>query len=161
MNQPVIVRSAGHKGLGVFAARDFRQDEVIMRFMGRVVHYSELPTLTPWEYKHLGEFTAETYQILPAPRCYLNHACAPNAVSTSDAVYAWRDIAAGEEITIDYRLNAHDDGNVWKITCHCEAFDEPHVVIGDFFSLPDEVQEQYQLWAPSFIQEQYRLRHMP
>ena len=108
----VRVGDAGHKGRGVFATKPFRAGERILSFQGRVVHSEDLAGLTAWEREHLGELTAETYQVLPEPRCYLNHACAPNAVSTPDAVYAQRDIAVGEEITVDYRLNAHDDGDV-------------------------------------------------
>jgi hypothetical protein len=154
----VRVGDAGHTGRGVFTAEPFRAGERILGFQGRVVHRQDLAGLTTWEREHLGEVTAETYQVLPEPRCYLNHACAPNAVSTLDAVYARRDIAVGEEITIDYRLNAHDDGDVWEMTCRCEAFAGEHVVRGDFFSLPAAVQEEYVVDAPAFIQEAYRRR---
>jgi SET domain-containing protein len=135
MDDAVVVGEAGGKGLGVFAARAFEPGELILRFQGRVVHRDDLAALTPWEREHLGELTAATYQVLPPPRCYLNHACRPNAVSSSQAVHAWRAITAGEEITIDYRLNAHDDGDVWEMQCLCDAHDAPHVVIGDFFTL--------------------------
>ena len=134
----VLIRGAGHKGKGVFAARAFREGEVVMRFAGRVVHRNELGSLTAWESDHLGELTVETYQVLPEPRCYLNHGCAPNAVSTHDTVYALRAIAPGEELTIDYRLNAHDDGGRWAMECRCAAFEGPHTVVGDFFLLPEE-----------------------
>ncbi|MHB8644814.1 MAG: SET domain-containing protein-lysine N-methyltransferase [Thermomicrobiales bacterium] len=158
MDDAVIVKEAGYKGKGVFALRAHRQGDCILRFQGRVVHRDELAALTPWEREHLGELTAETYQILPSPRCYINHACLPNAYSTNDAVYAWREIAAGAEITIDYRLNAHDDGDVWEMLCRCGAQSEPHVVIGDFFSLSDEQQARYLPYAPAFIREEYRRR---
>ena len=158
MDNGIVVADAGHKGKGVFATRDFQEGDLIMRFRGRAVHRDELAALTAWESDHLGEVTRETYQVLPAPRCYLNHACAPNAISTNNAVYAWRDISSGEEITIDYRLNAHDDGDVWQMDCQCDAQDSPHIVLGDFFSLPEDMQEQYAPWAPEFIQQEYQRR---
>jgi hypothetical protein len=83
----------------------------------------------------------------------------PNAVSTSDTVLARRDLTAGEEITIDYRLNAYDDGDVWEMVCHCGIEPDGHVVVGDFLSLPDDVQEQYLNDAPTFIQRMYMQRH--
>ena len=46
--------------------------------------------------------------MLAPPGCYLNHSCDPNAMRHGVKVFAWRAIAAGEEITIDYRLNAFD-----------------------------------------------------
>ncbi len=159
MDDPVIVKEAGEKGKDVFARRGFHAGDCILRFRGRVVHRDDLAALTPWEIEHLGELTAETYQILPRPRCYINHACLPNAYSSHDAVYAWRDIAIGDEIAIDYRLNAHDDGDAWEMMCHCGAYTEPHPVIGDFFSLPDERQAAYLPYAPAFIQRAYHQRH--
>lgn len=163
MDDAVIIGEAGDKGNGVFARRGFSAGDCIMRFNGRVVHHDASPTLTLWEREHLSERTAATYQILPSPRCYLNHACLPNAYSTDSAVYAWREIVAGEEIPVDYRLNAHDDGDVYEMVCHCAAYPEPHRVIGDFFSLSDERQAAYLPYAPTFIQEEYHRRrgHSP
>ncbi|HEY8291174.1 MAG TPA: SET domain-containing protein, partial [Thermomicrobiales bacterium] len=143
----------------IFALRDFHPGDCILRFQGRIVHRDALAALTPWEREHLSELSAETYQILPGPRCYLNHACLPNAYSTDSAVYAWRAIASGEEITIDYRLNAHDDGDVYEMVCRCATYPEPHLVIGDFFSLPDERQAAYLPYALAFIQKEYHRRH--
>jgi hypothetical protein len=154
----VVVGDAGHKGLGGFAARPFRAGQVLLRFRGRVVHRDELPALTPWEGEHLGELTQDTYQVLPPPRCYLNHACDANAVSDADTVYARRDIAAGEEVTLDYRVNAWDDGGVWEMACRCGAFPEAHVAVGDFFALPPALQAEYAPYAPAFIREAYRRR---
>ena len=100
-------------------------------------------------------------RVLPEPRCYLNHACDPNAIGTErDAVVALRAIAAEEEITIDYRLNAYDDGTgVWVMDCACDPARGPHRVIGEFFSLPPETQRRYLEWAPTFIRELYAERH--
>lgn len=125
-----------------------------MHFHGRVVQRSDLPSLTNWEREHLGELTAETYQVLRPPRCHLNHSCSPSAVSTHDTDCAWRDISAGEEMTLDYRLNANDDGDVWETICHCEARDEAHAVIGDFFSMPEGVRRESLPYAPAFIQDE-------
>jgi hypothetical protein len=100
--------------------------------------------------------------VLPEPRCYLNHACDPNALGTEgDAVIALRAIAAGEEITIDYRLNAYDDGTgIWVMDCACDPVRGPHNVVGEFFSLPVETQRRYLEWAPPFIRELYAQRQL-
>lgn len=151
------MRQAGVKGLGVFALRDFSRGEVVLRFeRGRVVHIAELAALSPWEREHLGELSAGTCQILPPPRCYLNHACTPNAISSSDAVHAWRAIRAGDEITIDYRLNALDD---WELHCACGAGGGPHLMTGSFLTLPDALQWQYAPYAPPYVQIAFRRRH--
>ena len=151
----IVVGDAGHKGLGGYAARPFRTGEVLLRFRGRVVRRDALPGLTAWEREHLGELDRDTWQVLPAPRCFLNHACNANAVSDATTVYARRDIAAGEEVTIDYRVNAYDDGGIWEMICRCGAEPGPHVVRGDFFSLPADLQAEYAPYAPRFLREDY------
>lgn len=153
----VAVGTAGGKELGVFSLKDFRPGDLILRFEpGRTVHVDQLATLSTWEQDHLGELTEDTCQILPPPRCYVNHACVPNAVSTSSELRALRDIRAGEEITIDYRLNSLDD---WEMACACGADGELHTVIGNFFTLPDHLQRRYLPDAPPFVQKAYRRRH--
>jgi hypothetical protein len=76
-------------------------------------------------------------------------------VSTELCVVALRDIAADDEITIDYRLNAYDDGDIWVMRCACDPSRGPHEVIGDFFALPEATQDRYLEWAPSFIKQMH------
>jgi hypothetical protein len=152
------VRDTPGKGKGVFAGRGFARGETILPpFDGPVVDRAGLDHLSPWEREHLSEFGVGLWRVLPEPRCYLNHACDPNAIGTErDAVIAIGDIAPGDEITIDYRLNAYDDGTgVWVMDCLCDPARGPHQVIGEFFSLPPDVQRRYLQWAPPFICEMY------
>jgi len=145
--------------MGVFAARAFAKgDEILGVALGPIVDRAGLARLSPWEREHLSEVGVGLWRVLPEPRAYLNHACDPNAVSTERSVLALRDIAADDEITIDYRLNAYDDGDVWLMTCVCDPARGPHEVVGDFFSLPPEVQARYLEWAPAFIREMYAAR---
>jgi hypothetical protein len=154
----VIVASAGAKGKGVFAARAIAPGELIASFAGRRVVRADLGRLSAWEHDHLGEVDVGVWQVLPEPVCYLNHACDPNALHSSTEVRARRAIGAGEEVTIDYRLNAYDDGDVWKMTCDCGAIPGPHEVVGDFFSLTADQQRIYLPDAPPFIRAMYERR---
>jgi hypothetical protein len=70
-------------------------------------------------------------------------------------VFAWRRIAAGEEITIDYRLNAF---GAERWSCSCGAASCDGEITGDFFSLPAVRQREYIRFAPAFIQSEYRRR---
>ena len=112
--------------------------------MGRVRN-SDIPSLSEEDQRHLCELDFETSAVLLPPGCYLNHSCDPNAMRSGVNVYAWREIHAGEEITIDYRLNAHD-GEHWA--CGCGAANCQGYVIGDFFSLDAERQRAYLPYAP-------------
>jgi hypothetical protein len=75
--------------------------------------------------------------VLAPPGCYLNHSCDPNAMRHGVKVFAWRPIAAGDEVTIDYRLNAFD-GSSWP--CECGAESCTGTVEGSFFAMDPERQ---------------------
>jgi uncharacterized protein len=156
VRRDVVVGDAGVKGKGVFARRDFaRGDFIFRRRYGRVIANRDIPSLSDEDQRHLCELDHETSAVLLPPGCYLNHSYDPNAMRGGVNVYAWRDIRAGEEITIDYRLNAHD-GERWECICgaaYCQGY-----VIGDFFSLDDERQRAYLRYAPPFIRKEYRRR---
>lgn len=155
MRRDVIVGEAGVKGLGVFARRDFARGEFIFRRRhGRVVRNSEIPSLSDEDQRHLCELDFETSAVLLPPGCYINHSCDPNAMRSGVNVYAWRDISAGEEITIDYRLNAFSDTDRWECSCGSETCSG--VVVGSFFALDDERQRLYLPYAPRFIRAEYR-----
>jgi len=153
----IIVKDAGNKGQGVFALRDFAQGEFIFRRRhGRVVHNDEIATLSSDDQRHLCELDWQHSAVLLTPGCYLNHACDPNAMRSGVKVFAWKAISQGEEITIDYRLNAFGD-DVWECTCgssNCSG-----TIVSSFFSLSHEQQVNYLPYAPSFIRAAYRQRH--
>ena len=152
----IIVKEAGGKGKGVFALRDFARGEFIFRRRhGQVVGNQEISTLSEEDQRHLCELDWERSAVLLAPGCYLNHACDPNAMRSGTRVFAWNNIRQGEEITIDYRLNAFSDDR-WNCACgsaNCRGF-----VIGSFFALSQDRQLAYLPYAPKFIQREYRRR---
>ncbi|MEP7187916.1 MAG: SET domain-containing protein-lysine N-methyltransferase [Roseiflexaceae bacterium] len=156
MINDIIVKQAGGKGKGVFALRDFARGEFIFRRRhGQVVGNDEISTLSEEDQRHLCELDWERSTVLLTPGCYLNHACDPNAMRSGTRVFAWNDIRQGEEITIDYRLNAFSDDR-WDCTCgsaNCRGF-----VISSFFALSHDRQLAYLPYAPKFIQGEYRRR---
>lgn len=152
----VEVREAGPKGLGVFALRRFRKGEFIFRRRhGRVVANARIPRLSLEDERHLCELDYTKSAVLLPPGCYLNHSCEPNAMRSGVKVFAWRAIRAGEEITIDYRLNAF--GNE-RWTCACGSPSCNGEVTGDFFSLAPARQRAYLRFAPPFIKREHRKR---
>jgi hypothetical protein len=70
-------------------------------------------------------------------------------------VFAWRRIRQGEEITIDYRLNAFGSH---RSKCLCDSPSCSGEIIGDFFSLSPARQRDYLPFAPRFIRLEYRRR---
>jgi SET domain-containing protein len=111
----IVVAETGMKGRGVFARRDFEAGEFIFRRRhGRTLDNSEIQTLSTDERRHLCELDFGTSAVLLPPGCYLNHACSPNAMRSGVKVFAWRRVQAGDEITVDYRLNAFDETCRWQ-----------------------------------------------
>jgi SET domain-containing protein len=153
----ITIQNAGEKGNGVFALRDFRKGEFIFRRRhGLVVHNRDIGLLSEEDQRHLCELDWERSAVLLPPGCYLNHSCDPNAMRKGVNVYAWRDISEGDEITIDYRLNAFSDEDC---VCSCGSGNcEGHFRL-NFFALDEEVQRTYLPYAPRFIRSEYRRRH--
>jgi SET domain-containing protein len=97
-------------GRGVFARREFPVREVIGRIHGAIIRDDA------YESDYCMAIDAGSVLEPNAPFCYLNHSCTPNCAwfITDDPegdfrrtdpqllLYATRDIAAGDELTIDY-----------------------------------------------------------
>ena len=156
MMRDVVVRDARMKGLGVFALRPFAPGEFIFRRRhSLVIDRAGIAKLTPEDEMHLCELDWDRFAVLAPPGCYLNHSCDPHAMRSGVKVFAWKPIAEGDEITIDYRLNAFD-GDSWPCSCGTEAC--TGLVVGSFFALPDERQQAYLRYAPTFIRREYQRR---
>ena len=158
MIDDVEVRPAGTKGLGVFAKRAFEVGEFLFRRRhGRIVDTAGIASLSHEDHMHLCELGFDRYAVLLPPGCYLNHSCEPNAMRHGVVVFAYRRIAAGDEVTIDYRLNAFDDeGTPWP--CECRTSRCTGEVACSFFALDAATQAEYLPHAPTFIQREYRHR---
>jgi hypothetical protein len=156
MISDVEVRGAGSKGKGVFALRSFAQGEFIFRRRhGRTVSSDQIPLLSEEDRMHLCELDWDRCAVLLSPGCYLNHPCDPNAMRTGVKVSAWKPIRAGEEIVIDYLLNA-TGGDPWD--CGCGSSNCLGYVHGGFFSMEQQRQRDYLPHAPHFIRGEYRRR---
>jgi SET domain-containing protein len=152
----IVVRDAGTKGKGVFALRRFNAGEFIFRRRrGKIVANRDIPSLAEEDRQHLDEIDEETSEILTSPGCYFNHACEPNAMPHGLDLYAWKDIEAGEEITVDYRLSAITD-NRWA--CDCGSVGCPGYFHHSFFAVSEETQRHYFPYAPAYVRAEYRRR---
>jgi uncharacterized protein len=152
----VDVRAAGTKGLGVFALRAFAPGEFVFRRRHlRELGTKDIPTLSAEDRMHLCELDVDRFAVLAPPGCYLNHSCDPNAMRHGVKVFAWRAIGPGDEITIDYRLNALG-GDSWP--CRCGAAACTGEVEGSFFAMPEDRQRLLLPHAPAFIRREHRRR---
>lgn len=77
----------------------------------------------------------------------LNHSCEPNlGWAAGDTLIAIRDIAAGEELTVDYATAITDPEFV--LMCHCQTYRCRQVIEGRDWRIP-QLQKRYAgHWAP-------------
>jgi hypothetical protein len=146
-------------GTGVFAARAYRAGERVHR---RNIARDVTPE-TPLQ-EDLGEF--EHHQdwlgggrvvLLGVPDRYLNHCCEPNSyvreIDGEQYIYAYRDIAAGDELTNDYSNGGGGD-TVWY--CECSALTCRQTMHSDYFHLPLLKQVEYLPLQPQWFVDERR-----
>jgi len=111
-SEKIAVEERPRGGRGLFAHAPIACGEVLIDFRGAPV--VARPTRTSLQIdddRHIAG--------LDETNAFLNHSCEPTAGYDYAGVYlrALRDIAAGEEITVNY--NAGDDDLVEKFRCDC------------------------------------------
>jgi hypothetical protein len=76
----------------------------------------------------------------------VNHACDPNLGWAGDALVTLRDIAADEELVVDYAMSVSDPA--WFLRCHCASYRCRQMVEGTDWRIP-QLQRRYAgHWAP-------------
>lgn len=111
-SEKVVIRERPQGGKGLIAVAEIGQDEVLIDFRGSpLLDHPTRISLQVDEDRHI-EGSDDT-------NAFLNHGCDPTAYYDYSGVYlrAVRDIAAGEEITVNY--NAGDYDLHEKFACRC------------------------------------------
>ena len=76
----------------------------------------------------------------------LNHACDPNLGWAGEALVTLRDIAADEELLVDYAMSTVDPA--YYLRCHCASYRCRQMVEGTDWRIP-QLQRRYAgHWAP-------------
>ena len=114
----VIVKKSGIEGLGVFAARDFKKGELVLRWDNAKELSEEQVKQVPQEEKKYVAFFNGKYLLQSSPAKYVNHSCEPNTFVKDFCDIALRDIKQGEEITSDYSKEPEPDMNM---KCNCNT----------------------------------------
>ena len=118
----VILNSALH-GLGCFAKVRFSKGSHITEYIGEKITRKEaIRRMNRPEGKRISELAADLYidgSVDGNETQYINHSCVPNAdalvIGRSMFIVALKDIAPGEEITVDYLNSFEQDHSV----CQC------------------------------------------
>ena len=151
--QSVEVRRSTIEGLGVFARRAFAPGEVIrvVEYVREVTEASPLRPALGERHEHC-DYPDGRVMLVAFPDRHMNHSCDPNAYYRDEGdqtiTRARRNIAPGEEVTVDYLIN-NAGGNSWP--CRCGSARCRGQTGTAFFELPLEFQREYlPLLAPWF-----------
>jgi len=113
----VVYRPSHIDGLGLFAGAPIPSGTEVIVYGGRIVDNVELVNLVSYSAIAIDE-TRSLLQRDDDPARLLNHSCQPNLrmVDRVTAVGA-RDIADGEELTVDYATLSVPGS--WRLDCRC------------------------------------------
>jgi SET domain-containing protein len=112
----VIVKESKIHEKGVFASRNFKKGEVVLKWdISHELTKKEVDSM-PEEEKRYVTFFDGKYVLMQPPERYVNHSCEANTHAENFCDVAKRDIMEGEEITADYAEEGVPDMNM---KCKC------------------------------------------
>ena len=159
MTTNIEIKETKNKGNGVFASRDFKKGELILRIEGKIAETENNPNLTGFSKEiqdHCFPFEKREkkrkYVLPKAPWKYLNHSCDPNAgIKNNVEIVAMKQINKGEEITFDYAMNNIDN---WKTKCSCGS-KNCRKIISTFDALDTKTKKKYLPYVIDSIKKKY------
>ncbi len=103
-------------GKGVFALRDFKRGEIVLKWKPKLIKKSEVKLLSPREKTYIVHLSKK-YMLMQSPERYINHSCEANTTVKNNSDVAARHIKKGEEITSDYIKTKTKGENNFKCKC--------------------------------------------
>lgn len=174
---PLIVHGRGsnwiHPGLGVvdipgrgysvIATEDIADCTTLAVFGGKVITSEEFGLLSPEMQNYPYQIDSELF-LSPVDLNdvgigeRLNHSCNPNA-GFRGAIHltAIRDIAAGEQVTIDYAMCVSSDDDAFVMECNCGSILCRKRITGQDWQL-EEVQSRLLPYFQPYLQERVQSR---
>jgi len=110
----LIVKKSKIHGKGVFANRDFKKGEIIVKWEYRELTECQAQRISKNDLPYLNKISGK-YLLMDAPGKYVNSSCNPNTFPIEMCDVALRDIKKGEEITTDY-----GNSNPEEFICNCQ-----------------------------------------
>ena len=112
----VIIKNSKIHGKGVFANRNLKKGEIVMKWNTSTVLIKSEARKIPEKFKKYLVFSNGKYIMAQPPEKYVNHSCKPNTREGNHYDFAIRNIRKGEELTTDYSQNAPPH---IKMKCAC------------------------------------------
>ncbi len=161
----VATRPSSIQGNGMYATAPIRAGETVAMTGGVVMTEDEfhayIATVARWNATQIGEalHLVDLIQTPDASDGSINHSCDSNLwLADEVTLVARRDIAPGEELTLDYALTTVEPGWTLDQPCHCGSPLCRHTITGNDWRLPDLQRRYHGHFAP-FINERIRAEH--
>lgn len=100
----VIVKQSSIHGKGIFAARDFKSGEIVLRWDTSIILSDDEVAKLSDDEKRYVNFMEGVHVYMQEPERYMNHSRDANTIAKMFRDIAIRDIKEGEEITSNYEL---------------------------------------------------------
>ncbi len=98
----IIIKKSKIQGKGVFANKDFKKGEIILKWNPKKITKKEADKLTTKQKHYLYE-ERNKYFLMQSPEKYVNRSCNANTKPKNLCDVAVRNIKKGEEITSNYK----------------------------------------------------------
>jgi predicted N-acetyltransferase YhbS len=150
LHEAVEVRPSAIQGSGLFAVQDLRASTVVARLGGRLISNAEVERLIADRQHDPGRPYVDSIAVdeganllIPPGQTihFANHSCNPNLWHVGPfTLAARRDIAAGEEMTVDYATQTMNPRV--RLDCECGSSHCRGTVTGEDWRI-EELQERY------------------
>jgi SET domain-containing protein len=167
--EKIEVRKSKIDNLGVFAKRNIKKGEVILKFEGEIWSRKKVDKLESKNKELFEIFDKYSLQVdkdlflfskkIDDIDNFVNHSCNPNSyvyIKSPKEVFliALRNLKKNEEITFDYSTTMYNDR--WTSKCKCKS-KICRKVIREFKYLPPKIKNKYykKNILPKFILEQF------
>jgi len=151
------IRPSTIHGMGVFAPGPIHEGEPVEIIGGDLMSEEEFRAFQQTAHRFNAVQVGEDLHLVERPAVAqqrigsINHSCDSNLwLADEVTLVARRDIAAGEELTVDYALFSAQPDWVMDLLCHCGSPSCRGVITGNDWQLK-EVQERYQRHFSPFL----------
>jgi len=115
--QDVIIKKSKIHGKGVFANRDFKKGEVVIKLdLSDIVSEVDIEKMSNEQKKRVA-FINGKYRRCHEPENHVNYSCNPNTAPINYCDVAIKDIKAGEEITSTPTFDKLEECNCGSDKC--------------------------------------------
>lgn len=114
MKKDIIIKKSKINKKGVFAARDFKKGEIVLKWKPKILKKEEIKNLKNSQKHYIYKAGKNKYFLMQPPERFINHSCEANTRTKNNCDIAVRNIKKSEEITSDY-----GKGSSVSFECEC------------------------------------------